>query len=106
MSKTDDLKHIIAVFLNSLQFELKKRPIKKSSSNEFAEQLDTITRKVLSELFQDKNMLKDKSKILKLRKSFIKERLKSKKLSKNLKEDFIYFLKENVETNKFKEKKK
>ena len=106
MSKIGDLEHKITNFLNSLQFELKKSRVRRVPSNQYAEQLDTITRKILSELFQDKNMLKDKSKILKLRKSFIKERLKSKKTSKNLKEDFIYFLKENVETNKFKEKKK
>jgi tRNA uridine 5-carbamoylmethylation protein Kti12 len=106
MSKTSDLKHNITTYLNSLQFELKKKQMKKSSSNQLAEQLDSITRKIISELFQDKRMLNDKSKILKLRKQFIKKTLGSKKFSKNMKEDFIDFLKENVDTNKSKEKKK
>ena len=106
MSNTDDLEPKITNFLNFLEDELKKGTVEYSPSNKFAEQLDIITRKIISELFQDKDMLKDKSKILKLRKTFIKERLKGNKFSKNLKEDFIKFLNENVETNKYKEKKK
>ena len=106
MSKMNDLELKIANFLSSLELESKKRHIKDSNSNEFAEQMDTITRKIVSKLFQDKNMLTKKSKILKLRKYFIKERMRNKRFSKNLKEDFINFLNENLETNKSKEKKK
>ena len=106
MSKRDDMELKITNFLSSLELKLKKRSIRDSTSNEFAEQLDIITRKSISELFQDKNMLSKKSKILKLRKNFIKERLRNKRFSENLKEEFINFLKENIETNKSKEKKK
>lgn len=106
MSIRGDLEPKVTNFLGFLELELKKSYIRNSPSNEFAEQLDIITRKIISELFQDTNMLARKSKILKLRKSFIKEQLRNKMFSKNLKGDFINFLKENVETNKSKQKKK
>lgn len=100
MSKIDDLETYVINLLKSLDLESKKETTRVSSSNQFAQNLDIITRKMVSELLKTPSYQKYKKKILRLRKFYIKEQVAYKKSNEKIEEDFTNFLKHNLKTNK------
>ncbi|TFG25829.1 MAG: adenylyl-sulfate kinase [Promethearchaeota archaeon] len=100
MSKVDNLESYVIDLLNSLDLKSKEENVISPISDNFAQKLDVVTRQIVSEFLQSQNYQKSKKKILKLRKLYLKEHVKNVRSQEKIEEDFTYFLKTNLKTNK------
>jgi O-phosphoseryl-tRNA(Sec) kinase len=98
-SKVQNLESTTTALLGSLKKELvnfykniEKKPQEQHESEERSQTIDRITRIVVHNLLSDERMRKLKSRILKLRKAYIREYVEGVETSTNLEDHFTKFL--------------
>ena len=104
LSKPKNIDKKITKFLLKINRELKRKRIAKKvkqaevkrTYKTYHEKLDSLTRKIVAELLQDPHNRKNKNKIIRLRRIFIKDNLSPKLTDSKIQKRFKNFLKKKL----------